>query len=513
MGWLAAAVAAALYVLGVNGSHLINSDDASEMILAKLLSEENRVISRLWVYSSELRVINTQLVRAFLFKFTDNWMLVRMLSNLIFNVCLLFSYAFFLYGFEVERKWFWYTSPLLLIPYSWEAFYVTALMGHYIPCLCFSFLLLGLWAYLYHGKKYKKTAYFLAALLSFLSCLGGIRQILVTIAPMGISVFFLALKCPGDILGLKKFFQKTAYLWISAICGLMGYFINMKVLSEKYLFDTYGQLCLIQPTFDRLQVALRYFLNSFGYTEGGVTGTRLFSADGLFYLLSLGFMCFLLFLAWSLWRRKEKLSLAAQFLLYYTAAGVFLNIFIFLFTSVEISPRYYVCNVIMYVPLLIFFYRESDYVPKVRRFLVITVIVWVSVLGIREYWKCFQREDNAEQLKCIEYLEQENYTYGYATFWNSNVLTELTEGRIEMTSLACGEGEQPHLYAWLVKLENLFPADSRGPVFLLLYEHEKNKYADLIKERDPVYDSNGYEIYSYRDTDEFLGLINKSEED
>jgi hypothetical protein len=36
----------------------VNSDDASELILAKKLSDEGGVLSKTWYYSTELRVIN-----------------------------------------------------------------------------------------------------------------------------------------------------------------------------------------------------------------------------------------------------------------------------------------------------------------------------------------------------------------------------------------------------------------------------------------------------------------------
>ena len=63
--WLVLAIFIALFVIGMNSVNLINSDDASELILAKMLSKENRFLSRDWIYSSELRVINTQIILKF----------------------------------------------------------------------------------------------------------------------------------------------------------------------------------------------------------------------------------------------------------------------------------------------------------------------------------------------------------------------------------------------------------------------------------------------------------------
>ena len=58
--WLLAIVALNSYVLWKNGKNLVNADDSSELVLASLLSGGNGFISRGWVYSSELRVLNTR---------------------------------------------------------------------------------------------------------------------------------------------------------------------------------------------------------------------------------------------------------------------------------------------------------------------------------------------------------------------------------------------------------------------------------------------------------------------
>ena len=58
----------------------LDSDDSSELILSKLLADENRLITDKWYYSTELRVLNTQILYAFFFHVTQNWLMVRLLS-------------------------------------------------------------------------------------------------------------------------------------------------------------------------------------------------------------------------------------------------------------------------------------------------------------------------------------------------------------------------------------------------------------------------------------------------
>lgn len=83
--------------------------------------EETGFISRGWVYSSELRVLNTQWIRALLFRFTDSWIAVRVVGNLVLDGWLLGAYRFFVGQLTEKKNWFWYTAPFLLLPFSHEA--------------------------------------------------------------------------------------------------------------------------------------------------------------------------------------------------------------------------------------------------------------------------------------------------------------------------------------------------------------------------------------------------------
>ena len=72
----------ALFVfIGIRGVHFINSDDASELVLANILADQHGIITRDWYYSTELRFLNTNLVNAPLFMIFHNWRLVRMLAG------------------------------------------------------------------------------------------------------------------------------------------------------------------------------------------------------------------------------------------------------------------------------------------------------------------------------------------------------------------------------------------------------------------------------------------------
>ena len=61
---LMAEIALMVYMTWQYGAQWLDSDDSAEMILAELLSREGGILSKNWYYSTELRVLNTQLVMA-----------------------------------------------------------------------------------------------------------------------------------------------------------------------------------------------------------------------------------------------------------------------------------------------------------------------------------------------------------------------------------------------------------------------------------------------------------------
>ena len=58
-----------IWFINARIDYLIDSDDSSELILGHLLASENCLLSKNWYYSTELRVVNTQIFYAFFSKY------------------------------------------------------------------------------------------------------------------------------------------------------------------------------------------------------------------------------------------------------------------------------------------------------------------------------------------------------------------------------------------------------------------------------------------------------------
>ena len=96
------------------------SDDASELVYSRMLAQEGSIISSNWYGSTELEILNTQLIYSLLFHFTSNFQVVRIVGQVILTLIFLASYLFCLRGIDPEKagERFWKTAFLLVIPIS-----------------------------------------------------------------------------------------------------------------------------------------------------------------------------------------------------------------------------------------------------------------------------------------------------------------------------------------------------------------------------------------------------------
>ena len=80
----------------------------------------------------------------------------------------------------------------------------------------------------------------------------------------------------------------------------------------------------------------------------------------------------------------------------------------------------------------------------------------------------FQNREHRAQLEdAVSFLQAQRYEVGYATFWNSNILTEMTDGAIRTVNITLDEESGAIAYHnWLTLLPNRNTDGKK--VFLLL---------------------------------------------
>lgn len=95
-----------------------------------------------WYYSTELRVLNTQLVMAPLFRLFTSWHIVRVVGSVV--LILLYLAAWFWFGRSAKLKYSGLLGAgLLVLPYGalYRQYVLEGL--YYIPHIAISFVVLG----------------------------------------------------------------------------------------------------------------------------------------------------------------------------------------------------------------------------------------------------------------------------------------------------------------------------------------------------------------------------------
>lgn len=122
----------------------LDADASSELVLAQHLAKTGQILSTDWIYSTELRVFNTQLIYAPLFLLFNNWHLIRFFGSVIMQGILVLCFYLFTRMININRKVFYLSSALFLLPISVCWGRIVLYHCYYIPHIAISLLVVGL---------------------------------------------------------------------------------------------------------------------------------------------------------------------------------------------------------------------------------------------------------------------------------------------------------------------------------------------------------------------------------
>jgi hypothetical protein len=462
-----------------HGAQWLHSDHSSEMVLGKLLSDENTFVSRNWRYSTEIRLIYQTIFTMPLFKILghyENWALIRSISIFLNNLVLILSYLFMSRQMKMQTKWICITSLFLLMPISATYWDIVTFGGYYIFFIAQLFCCLGLFIRL-AGYGTVKTAlidFILFTMLSFALGVQGIRSLLCVNFPLLITCVYCYSKTEQ-----KKNFSLFlgCYGFIMCCVGFAGNFL----LHFKYSFYSFDGIRLADlyaelfPKFGQSLVSIAGF---FGLSAG----SSLLSAKGLFNVIAI-IGTFLLFWAAVKSIRRTQIqnkvqSTEYQFMPIFFIVSVIFNIFVFIVVEGDVTDRYFIPFMLLYIPLaaILFEHTEKLYGHLKRTAVIIGVILFICGQGYLNFQNMTGQDRNSIRKGYIQYLLDNQLDYGFATFWNANVTTELTNGKIELAGLEphglLPDANQFRIQGWLNPMKFYIHSYHHGESFLLLTRAE-----------------------------------------
>lgn len=486
------------------GSQIIDSDYATQLMLSKICAQEKSILSASWMYSTEIRFVNTQLVYGFVFLFTQDWSVVRTVGNMILYGILLASYFYLMHPVKIRQKWKLLGGVFLLIPFSRVDLSIVFMSTDYIPPICLLFLCLGGLIRCVTGSKtgLRRIGAYGWMLLAFLIAgMNGLRSVMVLAGPLCLlCVYRFATRQYGV-------FGKEGYTVAAAVGSfLVGFCVNRFIFLPGYGFNSYDGVLFADLEsggfIGEMAACLGVTLQALGYAVAPVL-----SLQGILNAVILGFTAVVVWLAvWNSRAGTKEYVCETGFLKQFFWISLLFNILFYGLTDSRMMiPRYLIPALYMLFPVIaIYLDQEKDRARKLGGLAV--VLLFFLVGGLRTFYSLAANDINAHRYPSIQFLQQSDLHFGYATPWNAGVVTELTDGDIEIVNMRDIENGVPALETCPKKW---FYEDYTftGRPFLLLAreEYEIYRFADVVSKGELVYEDDYYVILLYDSRDEICG--------
>ena len=397
----------------------LNAEDASEMILAQQMQQEGSLLSSNWYYSTELRVLSPNLLWALLFNLSGDWAFIRALGTVCMACLMLTSYFVLVRRARLGVTGF-ALSPLLLAPFSPVFFPYAVLLPYYSVPVIIGFLTV---ACCVQSEKSGWPFRLLVCVLNLFFGMGGVRGLMTLHLPI---LFVLAghfIKRENSLRALKK--REYGLALLPVVSFLLGFVIHQLVLAPRYHLLGMSQVVTALPTAQQLTTRLLDIVAYFGFYPSNTVA----SPEGLSSGCALALTLLVAMGAIFVIRRRDG-NPAGRWITEYLLAAVAVSLLSFLFLSMY-APRYYIPSLAFCVPVLAVAFRGLGANSRLRqRAFIVAVVGCFCVTTVTGGWYQAHRAENLEMKKVATLLQAQGYDLGYASQWNGNVLTELTNGEV-----------------------------------------------------------------------------------
>lgn len=340
----------------------------------------------------------------------------------------------------------------------------------------------------------------------------GPKELMILYLPLMLSAIIMLMvrlhRLPREI--PQRELRLCLHSFIALVSGLAGYAINVVVLSRIYTFETYERYW---NEFHLLSIVEYWsqFLTLLGWQypyEYWTSAFPLFSLSGIlgaFGIVLIGLLMVAVIRLLSRWRELsfEGLLTITVFLAIFLTQGS-----IFAFTRGNGDVRsYYWLPILPLVFVILQVACETEHFRQrySRRLCAMGLVICVAGAGISSIrtFMVYPKRAVAELMPVCDWLIENGYTQGYASFWYADVMTEWTNGLMEVW--ATEEESFPTIYEWLQSSEHATPP--QGAFYVL--SGSRDHYIESFHDADVVYqDDSGYAVMVFDDYDKMLEALN-----
>ncbi len=524
-----------------HGRQMLDSDMASEMVLTNVMRQEHALLTTNWIYSTEIKAVGPQWFYAIGFWFSqNNWLVARTIGAGIGIFLFLASWL------HLGKKLNWgktgnWIVAFLSWPFGFWYFFDVILGNYYIPHSIFMVLSLAWIIVLVKSNKVESNQhtentaggvkqdsklkigfiYILLAVISVMAGLNGMRMLVIFYLPLFVAGLFFCYCSIREYYGESKnnnqneeskkdgannqsgsksklckllpWLDSTntkhrfALVTIYALFfNMIGYAINLKFFVNHYHFvNTEGMVW--GKGSGSLLKTFKWYFDSFGFTDFATKEVFSLSGIGAGCGLVLGFA--VLFSVIRLAMNFKKLDEASQL---YVASlfGMFFVVGI-VFTYAWGEEQYWLPIVQFGVGALFLEIKTDSIFKDFERNLlqyILVVFAVVSAVGTVEANIAQPLRANVGFESVVQFIEDEGYTQGVASFWRSQVITELSNGKVEMWTM---NDEFDDIFLWLQSNNH---RDIPSGEFVGIYTKDECELG-APKAFEKAYNLEGEEVY------------------
>ena len=548
---LLGAVVLTLRTTWLVSGNLYDSDASSELILGEKLAREGGILSDSFAYSTELQVVDLQLVYKLLFKITGSWFQVRFWGAVLMQAMMLGAFAFLARQARIPFNRFCVAGAAMLLPFSVPYGRIVLYHNYYSFHVIVANLTLGLYfgaVRRWKGKEtLKKPAPWifggLLAAVSYIAGLEGVRQMMVCTAPLMASALLTALVSEHGRVRerqnrMKECLPMLIWALIPLACSGLGYLTNLGAFAGKYSYTDYSEQYVALRGVGTLEELFRNLLITLGFHDQN----KLFDLYGVLGIC--GFLAWLLSLLVAFHTLRNTRDFCARLLSIFMIMTQLVMCCVFMLLNLDgfRMDLYLLPAIFWIIPAM----AKADLRPdsgteeekanaserkglaglmtrgdaklSVHGLAGLLVLGMLIAGGI--YYTGFFQDpgsyrhveysglnytdtDNVNGMRPVaDYLVENGYTMVYAPYWQAAVLTEMTDGQVKSLPVDVGRRKHPIVYYnWLSDLKLQDPAALEGGKTAILANYdlsielgEGNQYG--AEERDTV---GGYTVYELPD--------------
>lgn len=493
---------------------LSDSDISSNMIYGKLLLEKKSILLNDWYYSTFVDILNIDKVFSFFFLFSNNWKIVHFAEIVSVNILLIVSFVYSC--IKLKIKYTFWLCFLFIGSLSFDGYRYLIYFNIYTIYLIFSFLSIGLTVDIINSSDSisKKIKEILLFVLTASACTSGFRNVVTLYCPI-VGSMILILICnfffKKDLVLSKQIYKSIIIILLGSI---IGYLANSFVIVPYSNFSNYSLGLTLEP--------MRDFTNLFKKVlfEGWV---NLFGVNDFSFKSITCFVILFFTIIGSVKILFNKSNFCEEkFVVLTFIISASITSATFFISTTEFTVRY-LLQPFSICALIIGIYLNKINNNILKYGFCLLLAINSCILGIKYLNIDIANSNNYEIEDISDILINEGITEGYASYWNANLLTEVSNGEIDVWSywlesylvgikedisegkLKSDEISHKYLNEWLQKYDHfeVYPENTFFVIINNQYLDIMNNYSDKYLKYSGQYRS----LYIFTSIDEMFEYI------